>query len=113
MIRKKSQLDELRECINDQSVEILKLQQTIFKMADDYAAMEIGRDEMEEGFQQILLDSTDHIKMLEEKIKSLQAEVDKHRAECLPELGMNYTPLGEDVSTTEREDNVKLDPAPH
>lgn len=115
MIRKKSLVEELREAINAQSLEILQLQQLVFKMSDDYAALEEGRDEMEDGFQQIILDSVDHIKARDEKIAALQAIVDDHDLNCLPVLvltGKNYTPLDEDVSTTEREDNVKPDSAP-
>lgn len=107
MLRSKSRLDELRDTINEQSLEILKLQQTIFKMADDNAAIEQGREEMEEGYQQMLLDHQQVIQGLLDKNAELLDKVRQHDENCLVDLGINYTPLDEDVSTTERQDHVE------
>lgn len=100
----------------------------MFIRKSKYKALEQGMDELEENYQQQLLDAYDEIKAWEAKCKLYQARYDEkmielkdrydelvdlteklrlHDENCLPELGKNYTPLDEDESSTERQDHVE------
>lgn len=105
MLRRKSHMDELRDTINEQAQEILSLQQKLFKASDDYAALEQGMNELQEGHEQIYLDFQDAMRDVLAKNMELHRTVAEHEAFCLiklPEGDTKNTPLDEDVSTTER-----------
>lgn len=97
--------DFLQLKIDEQSTEIYKLHRALDDANENYVALERGRDEMEEGYQQMILEFRDALEKISTYNLELQKEVAIHQAVCLlglPDLSNNYTPLDEDVSTTER-----------
>lgn len=75
----------------DQEV-IARITQARDELQMDYLALEQGRNEQDESYQQMLLDEYDKYHALVEKVGYLQAIVDEHNAKCLFDLGIKNTP---------------------
>jgi chromosome segregation ATPase len=99
--RYQDEIKAYQEQIDSLTLEVTAAKMENERLLEEIKALEQGRDEQDENWQQIVLDAGDRIRKLEARLGEMQDTISYHQLNCLPEF-KNYISLNEDVSTTER-----------